>query len=1623
MKRLGFFGFILLGILTHSLGAFQNPPEGGGPESESYIVLLKQPSVLETVLRWNPGVSLEQKRLIWDSRETRQYQQRVEANQMDLLERLASAEGGPSVTQSSLEVLDRRSFLLNMILVRSDPEGVERLRQSQEVKGVFPNAARYPLLDSAPQVVGAPVLWDALGGIDNAGQGIKIGIIDSGISHQHPMFSGDGFAAPAGFPQGDLGFTNNKVIVARNYVKPELGLREQDNKTPEDELGHGSRVASVAAGKQVVTPQGTIQGIAPMAYLGNYRVFGNPSINPTTTIAALVAAIKDSVFDGMDVINLSLGGEAQDPAEDPEQLAIALAQEAGVVVVVAAGNTGPDPRTLLSPGTSPEAITVGATSNGRFFASLLEILSALPVPAELQEIPYGTSTASPITQSVGPLAVVSVAPLDATELVCNPLPADSLTGQVVLVQRGVCLFATKALHVLNAGAEGMVVFNNINGSAVEMAGLENFDRPAVMIQKATGDSLRDFLNAGSGAKIVFRPEDELHAFPAQADLLTEFSARGPNIDLAIKPDLSAPGQNIHAASNKTLPQNQYSLGNNGTSFSAPMVAGAAALIRQLNQPWSEQLSARDFAQAVKSVLVNTAAKTVTWNDQPARLIHTGNGRLDLAQALTASAALDPVSISFGLREEKTPARLQHDIELINLSSQTQTFQIEVSPVFENSSVQISVVPAALALSPGESVPLQLNADFSSPSSGGTFEGFLRISGSDGTRLTAPYWGGVTAEDNSVVLRVSQNGEPDHDTIESAVEAARPGNIIEFADSDTHTTLVNLGLNAEGLHLNGVTVRSATGQQATIDARELGTNSAAVTVSGLKGVTIEGLRLLGGQKGVSYRNSSGVIRDNIIEDTADRRSLYGIELSGSQAHVYGNTITGRGTGIAAFSTGSLIQNNLLESPGEFQENNGNGILASSQSLLGIFDNQIRKRATGILDSQGIRVSHSSALIKGNTIEQAQHDGILAQGQSSRLAILDNKVQDNGRHGIYLETGAKGSIVGNRIDGNLSSGLFLEENSRAEVYSSHFTANGNGILSDLSQLEVFDSLVTGSTQSHGISTNGGTLTIQNTTIFGNGDFGVRVSGTGATILDSILDQNASGELFGLPLESISNNLISDGQFQGINGNVAGDPLFSNPLAQDFSLQAGSPAIDRGTRLTPFSSTDLTSHERVFDGDGDGLPQADLGALEFGSNYWTAQMLPVLSTQATEFVGLAMVNGFHEPATVLLRAYTPDGQLSGSVQREIPAGEQITLLLQETFNPLQPGWIEILSDRRDLLGFTLVGNQALSFMDGTNLLSALSSELLLPEIRAEGNEQTRLYLINPHGNDVEVKVRWVKPSGPTLEKTLEIPAKGLLDLNVTETFGTGTGGYLTASVSSGQAIGGLETFGLPDSLGALPALDWLSGGSTLYSAQLASSEDIIETTVNIVNQGPPTDLTLEAMGEDGQVISSHLVSNLPEGGQFQAKARDIFDFASELVAGWLRVSSSNGLLLGTVTFADPAGRFLAALPLQAEGAREFVLGHVVQTGQIFSGLALLNASSDTALVSVEVFSPAGESQPIAFLELAPGQRLASLFNELMPGLQIQTGGFAWIRSNLPVLGFEIFGGHSLDFMSAVPQQVLVR
>ena len=424
-------------------------------------------------------------------------------------------------------------------------------------------------------------------------------------------------------------------------------------------------------------------------------------------------------------------------------------------MVVAAGNAGPDPYSVTSPGTSPDAITVGATSNDRIFASALEITADASVPMELERIAYVPGTGDVISEVVGPLPIVSIQTLDETELACESLPAGSLSGSVALIRRGTCFFSTKAQNVWDAEAAGMVVYNNVEGSAVVMSGLDGIQEPAVMVEQSAGESLRDFLIGGASAQIIFRPVDEIVAFPSQADLVTEFSGRGPNIDLSIKPDLTAPGENIHTASKDTAPEPQFSLQSSGTSFATPMVSGAAALIRQQHPDWAEVVSAGDVARAVKSALVNTAAKGVLWHGEPARSIHTGNGRLDLAEATRVTAALKPVSASFGLVEQDLSLHLERQFDLTNLDSGLQSFELEWSQTVQNPTVEISLSPSTLTLSSGETGQVTLSANFDPPLTGGIFEGFVRITSMHSeTDLSATYWGGVTVEDDSVILQVA-----------------------------------------------------------------------------------------------------------------------------------------------------------------------------------------------------------------------------------------------------------------------------------------------------------------------------------------------------------------------------------------------------------------------------------------------------------------------------------------------------------------------------------------------------------------------------------------------------------------------------------------------------------------------------------------------------------------------------------------------------------------------------------------------------------------------------------------------------------------------------------------------------
>src|ERR1035441_9943586 len=212
--------------------------------------------------------------------------------------------------------------LMNGLFVVASPAQAATLRNLPGVKSVVP-LRRYHREDQLT-LSNVSAAWSSsgIGGAANAGAGLFIGVIDTGIDQNNPSFNQPSLPTPSGYPiadnTADLAFTSNKVIVARSYVSyvavsdetdtnPDFQSRPDDY-TARDLVGHGTGVASVIAGMSTTVNGIPVSGIAPMAYLGNYKVFGSDEVNPGASEAALMQALNDAVSDGVDVINLSLGG-------------------------------------------------------------------------------------------------------------------------------------------------------------------------------------------------------------------------------------------------------------------------------------------------------------------------------------------------------------------------------------------------------------------------------------------------------------------------------------------------------------------------------------------------------------------------------------------------------------------------------------------------------------------------------------------------------------------------------------------------------------------------------------------------------------------------------------------------------------------------------------------------------------------------------------------------------------------------------------------------------------------------------------------------------------------------------------------------------------------------------------------------------------------------------------------------------------------------------------------------------------------------------------------------------------------------------------------------------------------
>ncbi|HKP11539.1 MAG TPA: S8 family serine peptidase, partial [Blastocatellia bacterium] len=528
--------------------------------------------------------------------------------------------------------------------------GVKRVELVREV---------HAMLDTSVPLINAPAMWERLGGVSNAGAGVRVAILDTGIDNTNPLFNDAGYTAPAGFPRFDArsqSLTNNKVIVAKSFV----GGGGNDP-SAKDENGHGSNVAGIAAGNSgTLTPLGLIGGVAPRAFLGNYRVLGKTGSGSSDGIAA---ALEEAARDGFDVANMSLGDEATTQLDFLAR-AVEQAVAGGMVVAVAAGNSGADgvedQMTVGTPGIAPSAITVASTTNSSVVGLQVRVEGPLPVPeglVSLASIP-GSGSSLHFDDGYGNLPLADVTQARG----CGALPAGSLAGKVALIERGNCNFSDKVNNAAAAGAKAVIIYNKDlsegadGGDNLLVMGVTDTTIPSALTTRSDGLALKAFIQAHPDATLSL---GGLKAATQPSDVVSAFSSRGPSSLAGLKPDIAAPGEYIYSATITSDDPSGFS-SVRGTSQATPHVAGAAALVIQQHPDWTP-------AQ-VKSALMNSAVTdvfTTSGKTTSAGPLAMGAGRVDLARAATVSATFEPASLSYGIMKLKKSLGASYDFKILN----------------------------------------------------------------------------------------------------------------------------------------------------------------------------------------------------------------------------------------------------------------------------------------------------------------------------------------------------------------------------------------------------------------------------------------------------------------------------------------------------------------------------------------------------------------------------------------------------------------------------------------------------------------------------------------------------------------------------------------------------------------------------------------------------------------------------------------------------------------------------------------------------------------------------------------------------------------------------------------------
>jgi Subtilase family/PA domain len=644
---------------------------GKNNDRETYIVLFKEES-LASYKGGKSNLPMPRKSVMFSgkqrmnvkSAEAINYVGYLQSQQRVMEKRMASNIGRP------FGVRRRMQHAVNGLIVDVTEDEAAHFGKMPEVLLVEQYREYEMDTDTGPQLIGAPQVWDGTNpGAPAAyrGEGMVVGIIDSGINFGSPSFAAtgpvDGYVHINPLGTGnylgtcaagghDAGRCNDKLIGGYDFVCAApanqcgvAGNREEPGFG--DTNGHGTHTASTAAGntRDALYSGNTrrISGVAPRANIIAYDVcYTNTTTGqglcPNT---ASVAAVNQAIADGVvDTINFSIGGGG-DPWSDSVSLAFLNAVDAGIYIAASAGNSGPAANTLGH--NEPWVGSTAAAQHGRGgFSIAMQVTGPAPVPANLAPliVSQGTGGVTFAATIPGTTPLLISSGINTTSDGCAAFPANTFAGAIAVIRRGTCSFAIKTNNASAAGAVAVIIANNAAGAIGPS--VPGTTIPVFGVTQAEGDALRNFGQANPStatAQIGF----PAIPIPNTPDVLGAFSSRGPaGTYNLLKPDMTAPGVSILAAYAGTTITGSEQVVEllNGTSMSSPHQAGSATLMRQARPSWT--------VPEIKSALALTAEQTVYLEDSVtlANPFARGSGRIRVDRAINSGLVMNETRANY-----------------------------------------------------------------------------------------------------------------------------------------------------------------------------------------------------------------------------------------------------------------------------------------------------------------------------------------------------------------------------------------------------------------------------------------------------------------------------------------------------------------------------------------------------------------------------------------------------------------------------------------------------------------------------------------------------------------------------------------------------------------------------------------------------------------------------------------------------------------------------------------------------------------------------------------------------------------------------------------------------------------